>query len=383
MNPHPLASLFPLMTGPDFEGLCADIARQGLLEPIVTHEGKVLDGRNRLRACIETGMPPVFREWDGPDPLAFVLSANLHRRHLNESQRAMVAARVATLPRGANQHTEISACSQGRASELFNVSPDSIQFARKVLDRGTPELIAACDLPACDQGAVKVSQAAQLADDDPAYQLAILAKVGAGLPVTEAKRQLKRETLRTAPFPEGKYRVLYPDPPWLYGNDLARCMAGSTSAADHYAQMSIAELCAFEVNGRHVSDLAMDDAVMFMWVPAPLLYEAAPVLKAWGFTYKQLIVWDKVGHMVRHYVSSRCELLLICTRGSCLPDGGTLLDNVVPVVSIEKSRVHSRKPERFYEIIEEMYPPGPRIELFARGKVPEDWDAWGNEVEDD
>ena len=107
---------------------------------------------------------------------------------------------------------------------------------------------------------------------------------------------------------------------------------------------------------------------------------ASPVPKAWGFTYKQLIVWDKVDHMVGHYVSSRCELLLICTRGSCLPDGGTLLDNVVPVVSIEKSSVHSQKPERFREIIDELYPYGPRIELFARQRH-EGWDVWGNEVQ--
>lgn len=373
MNPHPLAALFPLMTGPAFEDLRADIGMPGLREPIVTHEGMVLDGRNRLRACLETGTPPEFREWDdGSDPLAFVLSANLHRRHLDESQRAMVAARVATLPRGANQHTEISACSQGKAGEMLSVSPDSIQFARKVRDRGTPELVAAVE-----QGAVKVSAAAQLADADPAYQLAVLDKVREGLPVMEAKRQLKRETLKTAVWPKGKYRVFLADPAWRYGNDLARCMAGSTSAADHYGDMSIAELCAM---AEDVKNHATDDAVLFMWVPTPLLEECFEVIRAWGFIYKQLIVWDKVGHNVGNYVSSRAELLLICTRGSCLPDVDTRLDNVVPVVPVEKSDKHSQKPERFREIIDELYPHGPRIELFARQRH-EGWAAWGNEVE--
>jgi N6-adenosine-specific RNA methylase IME4 len=195
------------------------------------------------------------------------------------------------------------------------------------------------------------------------------------------KRKARLANLKTAPFPEGKYRVIYTDNPWLYGNDLARCMAGSTSAVDHYPTMSIDELCALEVNERHVSDLAMDDAVMFMWVPAPLLYEAAPVIPAWGFVYKTLLVWDKVRHNVGHYVSSRCELLLICTRGSCTRDADTLLDNVVSVVSIDKSTVHSRKPDCFREIIDGLYPHGPRIELFARQRH-EGWDAWGNEVPD-
>jgi N6-adenosine-specific RNA methylase IME4 len=313
----------------------------------------------------------VFREWNGPDPLAFVLDANLHRRHLDESQRAMVAARVATLPRGANQHTAIAACSQGKAGDLLNVSPDSIQRARKVIDDGTPELVAACD-----QGAIKVSAAAHLSDKDPAYQRAVLAKVREGASPIEARKLLKQEEVKTMTFPEGQYRVLYADPGWHYRDGLAKGLLGSVADA-HYSTRTIEELCALTENGRHVSDLAMDDAVMFMWVTAPLLEECFPVIRAWGFTYKQLIVWDKVAHHYGHYVSSRCELLLICTRGSCQPDISTLIDNVV---SIEKSAVHSQKPERFREIIDELYPHGPRIELFARQRH-EGWDVWGNEVD--
>jgi N6-adenosine-specific RNA methylase IME4 len=109
----------------------------------------------------------------------------------------------------------------------------------------------------------------------------------------------------------------------------------------------------------------------------PLLAESFDVVRAWGFSYKTAVVWDKVVHHFGHYVSSRCELLLICTRGSCQPDVRTLIDNVV---SIEKSAVHSEKPERFREIIDELYPHGPRIELFARQRH-EGWDVWGNEVE--
>ena len=365
MNPHPLAGLFPLMTGAAFEELRASIAEHGLREPIVLHEGMVLDGRNRLRACEETGTPPRFRELDGVDPLAFVLDANLHRRHLDESQRAMVAARVATLPRGANQHTENSACSQGKAANMLSVSADSIQFARKVIDRATPELVAAVD-----DGTVKVSQAAQLADAEPDYQKAILDKVAEGLPVLEARRQVKNESLKTTPWPSGKFRVFYFDPPWRYGSDLARAMPGSTSALDHYPTMTIAELCALPV-----ASLAMNDAVLFMWVPSPILEECFEVIRAWGFAYKQLIVWDKVEHNFGSYVSSRCELLLICTRGSCTPEGNTLIDNVVSI----KSGVHSQKPDEFREIIDSMYPHGPRIELFARQRH-EGWHVWGNEV---
>ena len=92
---HPAAALFPLMKGPEFGLLVEDIDEHGLREPVVMHQGLVLDGRNRLRACEIAGKEPRFVEWDGVgSPLAFVLSRNLHRRHLSESQRAMIAARA-------------------------------------------------------------------------------------------------------------------------------------------------------------------------------------------------------------------------------------------------------------------------------------------------
>ena len=84
--------------------------------------------------------------------------------------------------------------------------------------------------------------------------------------------------------------------------------------------------------------------------------------------------------MVGHYVSVRHELLYICTRGNCTRDTPKLLPSVV---RIPKSGVHSQKPENFYEIIEEMYTYGRKLELFARGRRREGWDAVGNELEED
>jgi len=93
---HPYAELFPRMTNPEFEGLSGDIARKGLLEDIIVYEGKILEGRERYVACVRKKVPPRFREYAGEcgSPLEFVVSKNLHRRHLTEGQRALVAARL-------------------------------------------------------------------------------------------------------------------------------------------------------------------------------------------------------------------------------------------------------------------------------------------------
>ena len=86
---HPLANLFPLLDGAEFDDLVADIAAHGLREMIVSYQRQVLDGRNRLRACFAAGVAPRFEEYNGDNPLAFVVSLNLKRRHLTAEQDAI------------------------------------------------------------------------------------------------------------------------------------------------------------------------------------------------------------------------------------------------------------------------------------------------------
>ena len=100
MQSHPAAEIFPMMLGSDLDALVADIRDNGQREPVVLHEGLILDGRNRFAACQLLGIEPATMEWDGNGmPETFVISMNLHRRHLNDGQRAMIAARLATRTR--------------------------------------------------------------------------------------------------------------------------------------------------------------------------------------------------------------------------------------------------------------------------------------------
>lgn len=89
---HPLCTLFPRLVGQEFDALKSDIIANGQREPIVVHEGLVLDGGNRYRACIEAGVEPVLKNFTGASAVSFVLSANLHRRHLSAGQQAAIVA---------------------------------------------------------------------------------------------------------------------------------------------------------------------------------------------------------------------------------------------------------------------------------------------------
>jgi len=89
---HPLCTLFPRLVGAEFDALKNDIIANGQREPIVVHEGLVLDGGNRYRACVEAGVEPVLKNFTGASAVSFVLSANLHRRHLSAGQQAAIVA---------------------------------------------------------------------------------------------------------------------------------------------------------------------------------------------------------------------------------------------------------------------------------------------------
>ncbi len=204
-------------------------------------------------------------------------------------------------------------------------------------------------------------------DQDRWLDLAENNKWSAGKLRTEIRRAAFADA---PPLPPGKYRVIYADPPWEYGNS---GMDQYGPAERHYPTMSIDDLCEMDVKS-----LAADDAVLFMWVTSPIFVESVPLIEAWGFEFKATFIWDKVRHNYGHYNSVRHEFLLICTRGSCLPETDKLHDSVI---EIERDDKHSEKPEYFRKLIEEMYPSGSRIELFARTRA-DGWQVHGNECED-
>jgi ParB-like chromosome segregation protein Spo0J len=92
MDFHKTASIFPMMTEEEITRLTEDIREHGQLEPIYTYHGKIIDGRNRYKACKTLNIKPIYEAWDENGSLIdFVISKNLHRRHLTPSQKAVIA----------------------------------------------------------------------------------------------------------------------------------------------------------------------------------------------------------------------------------------------------------------------------------------------------
>jgi hypothetical protein len=183
---HEASMIFPMLDDDKLSELADDIKTNGQTNPILIASGKVIDGRNRWTACKLAGVKPKTEEIPEPDdPVAFVLSLNLHRRHLTPSQASMCAARARdiyekqakerqghgetapgkTLP--ANLPEAIKGDARDMAGKAFGVSGKSVDHAKRVIEKGIPELAKAVDT-----GRMAVSTAAILATEPPEVQKA-------------------------------------------------------------------------------------------------------------------------------------------------------------------------------------------------------------------
>jgi hypothetical protein len=139
---HPLADAFPMIEGAEFGELVADIDNNGLLNPIVMFEGKILDGRNRHKACQRLQIPHTEKQFTGDDPAAFVWSVNAVRRQLTASQKAMAATKLVTTKRGDNQYTDRSGdrTTVDEAATMAGVGEKTVRRAKVVIDKAIPEV---------------------------------------------------------------------------------------------------------------------------------------------------------------------------------------------------------------------------------------------------
>jgi len=212
MDFHEVANIFPLMEGVEFESLVSDIKVNGLIEPIWVYEGKIIDGRNRYKACQKLDIAPEYKDYEGDNALSFVISLNLKRRHLNESQRAVVASRLANMKHGGDRKSDQVAnlpldISQHEAAEMLNVSERMIRTV-KTIERDAPEL-----MPEIESGKITAHQAERKVKSNEReqvrYQLA-----QKGLDVKQSERwNIYHGDMKTIELNK-QYDFIITDPPY-------------------------------------------------------------------------------------------------------------------------------------------------------------------------
>jgi N6-adenosine-specific RNA methylase IME4 len=183
------------------------------------------------------------------------------------------------------------------------------------------------------------------------------------------ERELADSTERASKAVGSKlYGVIYADPPWKFETFSHRGM--DRSADNHYPTMTVEEIANLRIP-------AAEDCVLFLWATAPMVPQAINVLHAWGFEYRSCCVWVKDRPGTGYWFRNQHELLLVGVKGSIpAPAPGTQYSSVITAPVGE----HSEKPACFAEMIEELFPNTPALEMFARAPRL-GWDVWGNQAD--
>lgn len=171
----------------------------------------------------------------------------------------------------------------------------------------------------------------------------------------------KQDKIHTAK----KYKTILADPPW----DINQ--RGKRGAAHHYELMSLESIKAMPIQ-----DLSEENSHLYLWAPNNIIPEALQVIKAWGFTYRNMLVWGKPKLGLGVYIRTSHESCIFATRGKA-----PVKFHAQPSFMFCAQQDHSHKPEEQFAIIQRLSD-GPYLELFARRRQP-GWDCWGNEIDSD
>jgi len=359
---HEIAQMFPLLEQEELNKLAEDIKKNGLLQPIILYEGKILDGRNRYLACNEINIKPRFitgnfkNKEEAED---YVISENLHRRHLNKDQLAVIFAQI-LLPLYEER-------ARKRQLEGKKIEDDLVPQIGHKVEKGKSRQILAKKVKVGKNKIQKAKKIVEIAKEDPEIEkrLKEIKKGNATIDNVYAQIQKKENPKEIPKLPEDRYDVIYADPPWKYegGTNPTRIIE------NQYPTMDTKDICNLKIP-------SANNSILFLWVVNPKLEEGLQVINAWGFEYKTNMVWvkDKIG--MGYYARGRHELLLIATKGSPgAPEPENRPDSVIEFPRTE----HSKKPELVYELIEKMYLGHKYLELFARNKRDK-WTSWGDEI---
>ncbi len=374
------------LTDEEFKVLEDNLKNNGCRDPItVLEDNTIIDGHNRYKICRNHNIEYRTFTQEGLDTEAdiklWMLYNQIGKRNYNNFDKSLVAIEIEKLEQVKAKERQgtrndlkednipLDLVQSKNESDISETNQSNIRSELTESNAAGKSLEKAAKAVGVGYGTVyKTKQILAKAPEE------VIEKVRKGdVSVDRAYQKIQRaerlEKNQATEWPEGKYRVIYADPPWKYGDERSGGSYGG--AIDHYPTMSKEELLNLPVK-----DLADDDAVLFIWATSPLFQDSFDILESWGFKYKTQFIWDKVKHNMGYYNSVRHEHLLIATKGSCTPDNKKLFDSVQ---TIERTDKHSEKPEEFRKIIETLYTYGNKVELFAR-TAPEGWVAYGNEI---
>lgn len=359
---HEYANLFPMIEKEDLQNLKVDIKEHGLLQPIIMYDNKILDGRNRFLACKELNITPKLEEYKGNKPFEYVISTNLHRRHLSASQKGALA--VDLLPIYEKITKERQKFGQGgllmanlpQAKESIIASKE----AGKVVGIGERYVREAKKIKEQKPEAFEEIRQGTLTIQD-------VKKVMRIEQVAKQRKEIEENIIKVKPT--GKYDVIVIDPPWCYDGGSDAYDSISNRGTTPYPTMSKEEI-------QNIVLPHTDDSILWLWTTNKFLQDSFELLDIWGYELKTILTWDKEHIATGRWLRSQTEHCILAVKGKPF-FSNTKWSTLIR----EKRTTHSKKPNIFYTMVDEICA-GRKLDYFAR-ENRKGWDVYGDEIKNE
>jgi N6-adenosine-specific RNA methylase IME4 len=365
--------LIPALTAEEFKQLEQNCLDEGIREKIITWNGFIIDGHNRFEIATRWNLDyqtenKYFKNEN--DVKEWMINNQFGRRNLSNYQRSVLALELEEVfstkakEKELERKTTFHKCEKSnlpkintvkQISDIANISHNTIARVKVIEAKATPEVKAQLS-----SGEVSINQVYQEIKKEEKKEERLQK-------IELIKESIEKENKTL----EGVFDVIAIDPPWEYSE------RGGFSSEQHdqdsnrggvdYPTLTVEELKLLKLPSK-------DDCVLYLWTTHAFLRDSYNLLDAWGFTYKAVITWDKEKMGMGRNIRMQCEFCLLATKGNPLLQGSSVRD-----IIREPRREHSRKPIKFYELVETMTT-GRKLDYFSREKR-ENWEVYGAESE--
>jgi N6-adenosine-specific RNA methylase IME4 len=366
--------LIPALTQEEYKQLEDNILKEGIREKIITWNGYIIDGHNRYEISQKWGLDCQSESMhfkDEDEVKEWMILNQFGRRNLSNYQRSVLALELEevfskkakenqAIQYKGNSLKQISAEvkpieTRKELSKVANVSHDTISKVKHIEAKATPEV-----KQKLSTGEVSINQVYQeiKKEEKKAERIELI------------EQQIEDIEQGKLPELKGLFNVISVDPPWPYEGESKKTTSFDSvgrRVANPYPEMSITDIKKIEMP-------LMEDSVVLLWTTHKFLPDAFEILKDWGMDYKATLVWNKEKIGMGAWFRMQCEFCLVGIKGKPYWENTTFRD-----ILNEPRREHSRKPDSFFEMIEQITK-GRRLEYFSREKRT-GWEVFGNDID--
>jgi len=365
-------NLIPALSAEEYAQLEANILNEGIREPIITWNGYIIDGHNRydIATRFDLEYKTTSKHFESEQSVKeWMILNQFGRRNLSNYQRSVLALQleeVFSKKAKEKEYERKTTFVKSQKSNLETVNTNKEISKLSGIGQQTISRVKVIQEKAPEE--VKQKLATGEVSINAAYQ-EIKKEEKKTQRIKEINKQLIEIETGNMPELEGLFDVISVDPPWNYEGENKKITSFDSvgrRVANPYPEMSTEEIKKIELPLKK-------DSIVFLWTTHKFLPDAFEILKEWNLQYKATLVWNKEKMGMGAWFRMQCEFCLVGIKGKPYFENTKYRD-----ILTEARREHSRKPDCFFSMIEEITL-GRKLEYFSREKR-NGWEVFGNDI---